>query len=286
MPRSSPSRCSPVCTSSCTCRRKTPIPEIDEEALERELSDAVRSWDDHLSQALMISVGEERAGDLLATFEGSFPEAYKEDATAREAVADILNLETLGDSGISVSLAQPAVSASLRDRRFTIYRAGPAVSLASVIPILNGFGVEVLDERPYLLVGPRRRRAAHLRLRSASARGGHAGGGHLHLPVQRGLPGLLVAALRRRPAEHAGHHRWPGLAGGGRRPGLGRLRPPDRLAVLRAVHDRGADLAHRHREAARRSLRGPAPPDGPRRPQGQGDPPGDPHGAGLRGFVG
>ena len=29
--------------------------------------------------------------------------------------------------------AQPAVTASLRDRRFTIYRAGPAVSLASVM---------------------------------------------------------------------------------------------------------------------------------------------------------
>ncbi|MCU0295939.1 MAG: NAD-glutamate dehydrogenase [Candidatus Nanopelagicales bacterium] len=126
-----------------------PIPEVDLAALEADLAHAVRSWDDHLSQALVTSVGEERAGDLLRTFEGSLPEAYKEDATAREAVADILNLHALGDSGISVTLAQPAVVASLRDRRFTIYRAGSAVSLASVIPILNGFGVEVLDERPY-----------------------------------------------------------------------------------------------------------------------------------------
>ncbi|HNO16655.1 MAG TPA: NAD-glutamate dehydrogenase, partial [Actinomycetota bacterium] len=133
--------------------RRTPIPEVDEGLLERELADAVRSWDDQLEQALMTSVGEEHAGGLLATFDGSFPEAYKEDATAREAVPDILNLEQLGESGISVALAQPAVVASLRDRRFTIYRAGPAVSLASVIPILNGFGVEVLDERPYRISG-------------------------------------------------------------------------------------------------------------------------------------
>src|SRR5690606_9064447 len=133
--------------------RRTPIPEVDEALLERELADAVRSWDDHLEQALLTSVGEERAGGLLTRFEGSFPEAYKEDATAREAVPDILNLDELGESGISVALAQPAVVASLRDRRFTIYRAGPAVSLASVIPILNGFGVEVLDERPYRISG-------------------------------------------------------------------------------------------------------------------------------------
>jgi len=133
--------------------RRTPIPEVDEALLERELADAVRSWDDHLEQALLTSVGEERAGGLLTRFEGSFPEAYKEDATAREAVPDILNLDELGESGISVALAQPAIVASLRDRRFTIYRAGPAVSLASVIPILNGFGVEVLDERPYRISG-------------------------------------------------------------------------------------------------------------------------------------
>ncbi|MFN8214101.1 MAG: NAD-glutamate dehydrogenase [Candidatus Nanopelagicales bacterium] len=129
-----------------------PIPEVDEGLLERELADAVRSWDDQLEQALMTSVGEEHAGGLLY-IRRVVPEAYKEDATAREAVPDILNLEQLGESGISVALAQPAVVASLRDRRFTIYRAGPAVSLASVIPILNGFGVEVLDERPYRISG-------------------------------------------------------------------------------------------------------------------------------------
>jgi glutamate dehydrogenase len=132
---------------------KTPIPDVDEAMLERELADAVRSWDDQFEQSLMTSVGEERAGGLLSTFGDSFPEAYKEDATAREAVPDILNLDALGESGISVALAQPAVVASLRDRRFTIYRVGPAVSLASVIPILNGFGVEVLDERPYRILG-------------------------------------------------------------------------------------------------------------------------------------
>jgi len=132
---------------------RTPIPEVDEDVLERELADAVRSWDDQFSTALLTSVGEERAGELLSTFQGSFPEAYKEDATAREAVPDIVSLDALGESGISVALAQPAIVSSLRDRRFTIYRAGPEVSLASVIPILNGFGVEVLDERPYRIIG-------------------------------------------------------------------------------------------------------------------------------------
>ncbi len=129
------------------------IPDVDETALEAELAQAVKSWDDHLTQALVTAVGEERAGDLLGKFSGTFPEAYKEDAAAREAVADIVNLDALGDAGISVSLALPALVTSLRDRRFTIYRAGPPVSLASVIPILNGFGVEVLDERPYNVTG-------------------------------------------------------------------------------------------------------------------------------------
>ncbi|MFN8183209.1 MAG: NAD-glutamate dehydrogenase [Candidatus Nanopelagicales bacterium] len=132
---------------------RTPIPEVDEEALERELAEVVRSWDDHLSDALIVGVGEERAGELARVYEGSFPEAYKEDVPAREAVSDIQRLEALGAEGVSVSLAQPAVAESLRDRRFKIYRAGPSISLVEVIPILTGFGVEVLDERPYKVTG-------------------------------------------------------------------------------------------------------------------------------------
>ena len=125
------------------------IPDIDTAALERELAEAVQSWDDHLAQSLTVATGEERAGTLFAHYENAFPEAYKEEVTAREAVADILSLEVVDDTGISVLLSQPAIVESLRDRRFTIHRVGPPVSLASVIPILSGFGVEVLEQRPY-----------------------------------------------------------------------------------------------------------------------------------------
>ncbi len=126
-----------------------PIPQVDTAALENELAQVVRSWDDHLAQSLLTAAGEERAGDLFARYENGFPEAYKEDVTAREAVADIQSLESVDDTGIAVSLSQPAVAESLRDRLVTIHRVGPSISLAEVIPILGGFGVEVLDERPY-----------------------------------------------------------------------------------------------------------------------------------------
>jgi glutamate dehydrogenase len=159
---------------------KTPIPDVDEAMLERELADAVRSWDDQFEQSLMTSVGEERAGGLLSTFGDSFPEAYKEDATAREAVPDILNLDALGESGISVALAQPAVVASLRDRRFTIYRVGPAglVGLGHPDPqrLRRGGARRAALPDP----GKRRGRAPHLRLRSAPSRRRHAQRGHVH----------------------------------------------------------------------------------------------------------
>ncbi len=130
-----------------------PIPEVDTAAVERDLAQAVQSWSDHLAQSLTTAAGEERAGDLYTRYENAFPEAYKEDVTAREAVADILSLEAVGESGISVMMSQPAVTQTLRDRRFTIHRVGPPVSLASVIPILSGFGVYVVDERPYRVTG-------------------------------------------------------------------------------------------------------------------------------------
>jgi glutamate dehydrogenase len=149
---------------------KTPIPDVDEAMLERELADAVRSWDDQFEQSLMTSVGEERAGGLLSTFGDSFPEAYKEDATAREAVPDILNLDALGESGISVALAQPAVSRPCGTVASPSTGWDRPVSLASVIPILNGFGVEVARRAAVPDPGKRRGGAPHLRLRSAPSR--------------------------------------------------------------------------------------------------------------------
>ena len=124
------------------------IPEVDEVELEQRLVEATRSWADDFVDALVDQCGEEEAGRLLKVYGDGFPEAYKEDFPARTAVADLKQLDVMGESTTALNLYVP-LGASPGERRFKIYRSGVPVSLSQVLPVLQRMGVEVVDERPY-----------------------------------------------------------------------------------------------------------------------------------------
>jgi NAD-specific glutamate dehydrogenase len=127
-----------------------PLAEADHAELERRLADAIRSWSDDLTDTLTIKVGDEEAARLLRVYGEAFPQAYQEDCPADFAVADLLRLDALQpDDDHAVSLYVPADVAS-DQRRLKLFCAEP-VSLSTVSPILQGMGVEVIDERPYEL---------------------------------------------------------------------------------------------------------------------------------------
>ena len=127
-----------------------PLAEADHAELERRLADAIRSWSDDLTDALTIETGDEEAARLLRVYGDAFPQAYQEDYPADVAVADLLRLDALQpDDDHAVNLYIPADVAS-DQRRLKLFCAEP-VSLSTVSPILQGMGVEVIDERPYEL---------------------------------------------------------------------------------------------------------------------------------------
>ncbi|HWI33794.1 MAG TPA: NAD-glutamate dehydrogenase [Lapillicoccus sp.] len=125
-----------------------PIPDVDEAALEREIVDATRTWDEDLVEALRGGVGEEAGGRLIGLYGKAFPEAYKEDVQPRVAVTDIRRIEMLdSDDAVEVGLHQDPGSPP-DERRFKLYRRGP-LTLTRVLPMFTHLGVEVIDERPY-----------------------------------------------------------------------------------------------------------------------------------------
>ncbi|MBI1377058.1 MAG: NAD-glutamate dehydrogenase [Frankiales bacterium] len=125
------------------------LPVVDGERLEARLAEATRSWEDEFSSALIDQVGEEEAARLLKFYAEAFPEAYKEDFPARTGVIDVRHLEELRNDGdLGLNLYEPH-AAGQGERRFKIYRRGPAISLSTVLPVLQRMGVEVVDERPY-----------------------------------------------------------------------------------------------------------------------------------------
>ena len=126
------------------------IPDVDVSELERRLTDASRSWREDFTAATIAEFGEDVGSRLARSFEGSFPEAYKEDFSAATGALDLARLEALGDSGTELSLFSP-LDAARGEARLKVFRRGAAISLSEVLPALSSMGVEVIDERPYEL---------------------------------------------------------------------------------------------------------------------------------------
>ena len=132
------------------------VPTVDLDALENRLAEATRFWVDDFAEALVDQVGEEEAVRLLRTWADAFPESFKEDIPAVNAVEHLKVLEQIeatDSSQIKVSMYEPSLDED-GTRRFTIYRVGSPITLSSVLPMLHDLGIEVIDERAYDLRRP------------------------------------------------------------------------------------------------------------------------------------
>jgi len=143
--------------------------DIDVNRIQERLTEAVRTWDDRLIEAVfaeqrekleaelprsrdqLVAVGAESATEQGQRFASVFPEAYKEDFAAADALTDLRRLEGLRTEGdLEVSFYRRDEERP-GERRFKLYLAGEGVTLSQMLPVLQNMGVQVLDERPYEL---------------------------------------------------------------------------------------------------------------------------------------
>ncbi|SHG89946.1 NAD-glutamate dehydrogenase [Streptoalloteichus hindustanus] len=137
--------------------------EPDTARIQDKLAAAVRSWDDLMIDAVLAEqqgpdgtqgvVSGESATELGQRYATFFPEAYKEDFTAGEGLADLRRLEALTGAPADLDMHfYVPVAAEPGERRFKLYLAGHRVTLSAVLPVLQRMGLEVVDERPYEVV--------------------------------------------------------------------------------------------------------------------------------------
>ncbi|MGQ0550199.1 MAG: NAD-glutamate dehydrogenase [Armatimonadota bacterium] len=125
------------------------VPAYDVREIEARLAEATRSWTDDLQDALVEQCGEERGVRFFRRFGEAFPAAYREDFSARTAVADIKRIEDLSPDGdLGMSLYHP-IEARDGFVRFKVFRSGRSISLSDVLPLFQNMGVTVLNVRPY-----------------------------------------------------------------------------------------------------------------------------------------
>lgn len=113
-----------------------------------EQSRAVGTWEQQLSDGAGGIVNREQGKHIL----GAFDESYKEDYSLAVAVTDLAKLDGLtGPDDLVVTLI-PAGASSTSDYRLKLFVYGTYISLSHVMPMLQSFGLEVIDEQPYRAV--------------------------------------------------------------------------------------------------------------------------------------
>ncbi len=123
--------------------------EFDPMAVERELIESARSWEDNLSEALRMEFGEAQGGALTHQYAAGFPSSYKEETLPQTAVLDVSHLESLSEEKPLSMLLYRAQEDSQGILKFKLFHRAEPTALSVVLPMLENMGLEVLGESPY-----------------------------------------------------------------------------------------------------------------------------------------
>ncbi|NNG40249.1 NAD-glutamate dehydrogenase [Flexivirga sp. ID2601S] len=125
------------------------VPEVDDDELHAKLLENSRTWGERLGAVAAEEDGEDASARVMSLYARAFPEAYKEDFSPRQGVADLRRIEALeSDEHTLFTLYRDPKSADPRERRFKLFRRDRVI-LTDVLPVFTDLGVQVTDERPY-----------------------------------------------------------------------------------------------------------------------------------------
>ncbi len=125
--------------------------ELPTELLEKRIVQIARRWTDELQQALIESFGEEKGMRFHQRYVEAFPASYREQYSARVAVADIQRMESLNATNadpITLSFYR-SMEPTGSELKLKIFNKGSALLLSDLIPVLENLGLKVIDEYPY-----------------------------------------------------------------------------------------------------------------------------------------
>ncbi|WP_432769115.1 MAG: NAD-glutamate dehydrogenase [Sphingopyxis sp.] len=123
----------------------------DSAALNAQLEQMVRGWQPEVEAALAQRGDAGRAAALASRFAPLFPANYRNLYNPEEAARDILRLRDLdAEQPRSVRLAKKSLDGDDR-LRLKVYSAAGPLALSAVVPALEHFGFEVLEEIPTTL---------------------------------------------------------------------------------------------------------------------------------------
>ncbi|MCM5704759.1 NAD-glutamate dehydrogenase [Larsenimonas salina] len=123
--------------------------EYDIRQLEQKVVDLAHSWRDELYSAMVESMGEEQANEMMGLYQDAFPPGYRDDFSPRAAVLDINYISEVEEGApVAMSIYRQAEEDN-QGVNLKLYNKAHRVPLSDVLPLLEDMGLRVLGERPY-----------------------------------------------------------------------------------------------------------------------------------------
>ncbi|HEY1637224.1 MAG TPA: hypothetical protein VGF62_01770, partial [Rhizomicrobium sp.] len=131
-------------------RNDGPRPRIDIRALEGQIADAIRTWEDGFATALGRAHGEAEGARILARQRNAFPARYRDAFPPEEAVRDLAELEQLASArGTIKARVYRVPNDSPSTLRLKIYVLGEVLPLSVSLPVFENLGFRVIAENSY-----------------------------------------------------------------------------------------------------------------------------------------
>jgi glutamate dehydrogenase len=125
-------------------------PAVDVAALESDIAQTVRTWQDHLHDALAAAFGEGDATRLYRAWGDAFPASYQEDVDLAVAVEDVGALERVAAEPEALHMGLYRAKDQPPHRvQFKLLRKERPIPISDVLPTIENLGLKLISERPY-----------------------------------------------------------------------------------------------------------------------------------------
>jgi glutamate dehydrogenase len=122
------------------------IPPLDMQRLNDELGFIINYWVDSLRDAISDAFGDKQGEALYRAFGRAFPKSYINTTPILDAIADILRLKAVVETGVpSFYLADDEAAGW----HLKMYAHSAEVPLSDILPMIEHFGFKVRDVVPY-----------------------------------------------------------------------------------------------------------------------------------------
>ena len=134
-------------------RTNNGIPEVADQSVENTITDMSRVWSDDLTESIAARFGDEKKISFFSKYKDAFSVSYKNRFDARRAAIDIGRIEEcLSNETASFNLYKSSDTLPEDVSELKIYSPHKKLILSDIMPILESFGFNVIQEHTYTVL--------------------------------------------------------------------------------------------------------------------------------------